>query len=386
MNSGHKVEVVPVNLEKHPNADALSINRVFGYQVCCQTEAWKDAKVAAWIPPDTLVDTRRPEFDWLNDGKNTLYFADGYSAKQKVAQGDDQPVYHRVRMKKLRNVVSYGLLVPAPDGAQAGDNVADKLGTIHWNPPEPPDTKGEVASPPPIYFVKYDVDSFQRYAQEVFVPGEAVVVTEKIHGANGRWVFWDGQFYCGSRTEWKKEFGAAPNKDKILEDMHAAGCPPERMQEVQEKLEKWTATQNMWWKALRQYPDMMDWLALHPGAIMYGEVYGQVQDLKYGAKPGELKIAIFDIMIDGKWLDFKAARIAAPAPLIPWVPLVAEGIPFDFDKLVAMAEMKSMVPGAEGQIAEGIVVKPLVERQHDAVGRVQLKIVSQNYLGRKEKE
>ncbi len=35
-----------------------------------------------------------------------------------------------------------------------------------------------------------------------------------------------------------------------------------------------------------------------------------------------------------------------------------------------------------GQIAEGIVVKPVVERTHRNVGRVALKLVSDKYLER----
>ena len=66
MNSTHKVEVVKVKLECHPNANALSIVKIYNYQVCCRTDDWKDGDMAAYIPPDSLVDTTRPEFSFLH--------------------------------------------------------------------------------------------------------------------------------------------------------------------------------------------------------------------------------------------------------------------------------------------------------------------------------
>ena len=40
MKSTHRVEVVPVLLTPHPNADSLSVVQVFGYSVCVKTADW----------------------------------------------------------------------------------------------------------------------------------------------------------------------------------------------------------------------------------------------------------------------------------------------------------------------------------------------------------
>ncbi len=72
--STHKVEVVPVVLEKHPNADNLSIIRVHGFTVVGNTEAWKNVTKAAYIPSDSLVKVARPEFSFLaSQAKDGLY-------------------------------------------------------------------------------------------------------------------------------------------------------------------------------------------------------------------------------------------------------------------------------------------------------------------------
>ena len=86
--STHRVEVVPITLEPHPNADTLSIVRVFaGYTVCVRTTDWQGRALGAYVPPDSLVDTTRPEFAFLADGKR---------ARQ------------RIKVKKLRGVAAWG--------------------------------------------------------------------------------------------------------------------------------------------------------------------------------------------------------------------------------------------------------------------------------------
>lgn len=358
IKSTHKVEVVPVTLEKHPNADKLSIIKVFGYTVCGNTADWQGATQAAWVPPDSLVPVARPEFNFLWGPDTCRYYADGVKVTQTLRK--TSPTHALIRAKKLRGIVSYGLLVPAPADAKVGDDVSEALEVIHWNPPEPAESLkpgGEAAPAPATYSPKYDVDSFQRYANEVFKQGEAVWVTEKIHGANGRWVYTstDNQFHCGSRTEWKREFPLGAEDESVA--------------------------RNLWWKALYATPLLMSWLKAHPDMVVYGEVYGQVQDLKYGAKPGEVRVAIFDIMNkDGSWLNAGVGPDAFPE--LPWVPLVAETV-YDFDKLVELAEGPSFVPGAQ-HFREGIVVKPLCERSHPTIGRVNLKVVSPSYLSRKD--
>jgi RNA ligase (TIGR02306 family) len=341
--STHKVEVMPLIRETHPNADLLSIIRVYGYTVVINNNDWAGTDQAAWVPPDSLVPVSRPEFAWLKNTTNTFYNAD--CVKIDPALSPDEP-YVRVTVRRFRKVLSYGLFARAPEGAKIGDDVAELMGVKHYNPPEPTDTKGEVASAPNVFALKYDVDSFQRYAQSIFVAGEEVVATEKLHGANGRWVFHNGEFHCGSRTEWKREFPTGGG------------------------------SQNLWWKALRSCPALMEWLQKNPDHLVYGEVYGQVQNLKYGTKAGEVRIGVFDIMKTGEFIDNDVAREMAPE--LPWVPIVGR-MPFDFDKLVALAEGPSLIPGA-GHFREGIVVKPVKERAADEVGRVQLKIVSPSYL------
>jgi len=321
MNSTHRVEVVPVHLEPHPNADTLSVVRVFdGYTVCVRTADWAGRELGAYIPPDSVVpDT--PEFAFL-DG------------------------HRRIKVRRLRGIISMGLLVAAPEGSAIGDDVAELMGVTHYDPPMPISTGGEAIKPPPGYRPSFDVDSLRRYAG-VFIPGETVFVSEKIHGANGRFTYLeDGGFFCGSRTEWKQE-----------------------------------SADNVWWRALRETQGLQDFLTAHPGATVYGEVYGQVQDLRYGTKRGEVRFAAFDILVGSQWLDPKAARDLSQPSGLPWVPTIAEAVPFELDRILELAEGPSLVPGAD-HVREGCVVKPVQERSDPTVGRVCLKVVGNGYMER----
>ena len=313
--STHKVEVVQVKLEKHPDADKLSVVKVFDYQVCVNTADWQDGALAAYIPPDSIVDTTRPEFAFLGEHKH-------------------------IKAKKLRGIISLGLMVPAPEGSKLGDDVAELLGVTHYEEPITFDSNGDNESGPPGgYYPEYDIDSMLRYAS-VFKPGEPVWVTEKIHGANSRFCYREGRMWVGSHTNWKKK-----------------------------------SEGNQWWAGLKQHPEIVEWCQEHQDCTLYAELYGNVQWLTYGVNG--VKIAVFDILRGTEWIN--PGDAVALGPQLPWVPLISDGVPFNLDWLKSMANGSSLVHGASN-IREGIVVKPMIGRFDPTIGRVILKIVGSEYL------
>lgn len=314
----HKVEVVRVQIEPHPNADRLDVARIFGFTCCVAKGSFVDGELAAYVQPDSVVDSVRPEFEFLAG-------------------------HERIKVKKLRGVVSMGVLMPAPEGAQEGDDLAEHFGVTHYEPPIPGERVGEVeGGPVGIYALKYDVESMYRY-KRLFVDGELVVATEKIHGANSRFVFApdEGRMYCGSRGEWK-----APNQSDI------------------------------WWKALAGNPWIEEFCRQFPGEVLYGEVFGSVQSLKYGSKPGEVFFRAFDVLRGSDWREYDDWTRFLPMEIR--VPVVYRG-PFDFDQLVKLSDGPSLIPGAN-HCREGIVVRPIPERTHEHLGRVHLKLVGNTYL------
>jgi RNA ligase (TIGR02306 family) len=372
MNSTHCVEVFAVEkVRPHPNADRLELLEFQGYQTVVKKGEHRPGALAAFIPPDNLVDVTRPEFAFL--------------APQARADGKA-----RIKAIRLRGEPSFGLVVPAPPGASPGDNVAVALGVEHYVPFIEGAGKankarlymgGECTSPPDVPHVKYDLEAGRRYARLLFQPGEPVVVTEKIHGASGRYVFWNDRMYCGSRGEWKKEY---PSYDHVTVEALEPRVGREKAEEIVEKLRSGPKTKNLWWKALDNTPAVRCFCEQNPGVLVYGEVFGSVQDMRYGHAPGAVSFAAFDMMYDGKWMDTEEFFANCDDWDIPTVPRVARGrVEFDFDTICDMAEGPSLYPGAD-HIREGVVVKPIHERTHPRLGRVALKWVGVGYLSRRD--
>lgn len=315
--STHRVEVVRLeSVTPHPNADALDLVTVWGYPACVRRGDFKPGDLIAYVPPDSVVDTTRPEFSFL--GTHT-----------------------RIKAKRLRGWLSMGLVIPAPPGAVEGDDVAGQLGITHYEPPAP-DEAGAEAGPPPLsgYVAKFDVEAMRRYT-DLFTPGEPVQITEKLHGGSARFVWANGRMHCGSRTEWKAE---------------GAGQP---------------------WRALAATPGLRPFCEAHPEFVVYGEIIGS-QSLKYGIKPGEVRFAAFDLLnhATGLWVDGAAARELASD--IPWAPVVEHEMPFGFERVCELAEGRTLIAGAN-HVREGIVARPVKERTDPRLGRVILKVVGVGY-------
>lgn len=357
--STHRVEVVPVSLRKHPNADRLSIVDVFGFTCVVATDQWQGITHAAYIPPDSIVDTSRAEFGFLAE------------------QGPKV----RIKAKKLRGVLSFGLLIPAPVGSREGDDLADQLGVTHYEPALKNECSrgvymgGECASAPNVYTVKYDLDAGRRYAHKHFTTGETVCVSEKIHGANARYVFWDGKMHCGSRTEWKREY---PDYSHLTLEHLMQNMTEERAKEVLDRIHSKKPSRNMWWQVLDTTPSIIKFCEANPGHVLYGEAYGAVQDLNYGCGRGEVRFAAFDVMADQRWLDFEPFYDLMSRHDVPTVPLF-EPMPYDFDKICELAEGKTLMPGAD-HVREGVVVQPIINRFTDCNERVKFKWVGAGYL------
>lgn len=321
--STHAVNVVRVGeVLPHPNADRLEMVPVGGYTCLVQAGQFKPGDLAVFIEPDYVVPDS-PEFSFVKR--------------------------RRIGAVRLRGMWSEGLLIPAPSGAAPGDNVMDQLGITRYEPT--PNSRVQTGGNPEHLMPqtdyikrvpKYDLENLKKYTS-VFTPGEMVSVTEKLHGTNARYVFHDGSMYVGSRSMWWR-----PEAD------------------------------NVYWKALAQNPWVEKFCMTHPDVVLWGEVYGDVQDMKYGAAQGEYRFAVFDMWKDGKFLrpsdlDF-AAAVTHGMRLVPPVALME----FDMDKLLTLAEEDSCYGG----VREGLVIKPLVERTDPTIGRVAAKLVSRRYLSR----
>ena len=116
--------------------------------------------------------------------------------------------------------------------------------------------------------------------------------------------------------------------------------------------------------------------AAHQQVILYGEVYGRVQSLRYGIENG-IDFRAFDLLVDGKYLDWDEFKTLCGQHGVPTVPELYRG-PFSLDTIRALSEGPTQVGGTHYR--EGVVVHPVTERHDERVDRVILKYVSNTFL------
>jgi len=315
-----RVQVVRIGaIGKHPNADSLSIAHVWGYPTIIRTGDFAVGDLAVYVPVDSVVPVNDPRWAFL----------DGHA---------------RIKAKRLRGIFSMGLLTPADAAWAEGQDVADTLGITKYEPPDPASMGGDNEKDPG-YMPVYDIEGLRRWP-DVLREGEEVIVTEKLHGANGRFLWRDERLWVGSRTGFKRQ-----------------------------------DAMNLWWRVAEHY-DLALKLREWPDIGFYGEVYGQVQDLRYGTARDEYRLALFDALETHArtFLDYARFREIAERISLPVVPVLYHG-PWQ-PQLAALAEGQSTLPDAN-HVREGIVIRLGHERWDERIGRVILKLHGEGYLTRK---
>lgn len=392
MPEHHKTPVVKIEeIFNHPNADKLEIIHVGGYQCVVGKGSFKVGDLAVYIYPDSVV-PESPQFEFLWKDK-------GFGPGQVPVR------YRRITAKRLRKEWSEGLLMPVSDFNDVwigkhimlneGDDVAKTLGIEHYQPEESPEATtganergpqyrkyprslkgwfyfvlyklgfnvngrnhGWDNEPSPVGLPVYDVEAYKNYVN-AFQPKEIVVVTEKIHGSNARYTYQNGKMYAGSRKLWKSK---------------KAKC--------------------IWRSVLDEHPWIEQWCKKHPGYTLYGEVvptqtFKSGDVVHYGVGKNEYQTSDFfpfDIFDnEGKWVSysrlFESQKIGSENAdltdgLLSWVPILYVG-EFNEEKIKSFVDGKSELAN---HIREGVVVRPLEERHVVGLGRLQLKIVSNDFL------
>jgi RNA ligase (TIGR02306 family) len=375
-NSTHKVEVFRVeHLEKHPNADSLSILRVFdNYQAVVRTDSLKLGDLACYVPPDNVLPDKE-EYQFL---------------KGKL----------RIKTTKLRGIVSQGLVLACPPGFKVGDDVAEHLGITHYVPVPGSGSKGKggggnqgmTCADPSEPGPKYDIDSWFRYGS-LIPEGTNVEITEKIHGVNARASFQ----YVNDET-WFHLFNFGVPKPRLLQSgKFWMGSHNHYRYEDKETL---------FWRVFYANPWLGRLCKQNPGCVIYGEIFGNIQELKYGMPQGEA-FRVFDIWDGRRFLDRAEKQAAMEKAMIPstqeflmnairslfvtnvepltiddwadhYVPVLHVG-PYSKALVEEYMNGKTTIGGAE-HVREGIVIKPVREIWHQHIGRLVLKAVSPDYL------
>ena len=347
-------EVVDLGrVRPHPNADKLEVAEVLGTQCVVPKGTYRSGQRVVWIPPGMLL------------GKDAIErLGVGNYLKEAKYPGDLVSTKCRVGACRLRGQVSYGVVTHAKLDMAIGDRIDRLYGAVKYEPPvrfglngRAKGLNGDAAPDYPEFHRYTDVQNHYRYAG-AFPEGMPVRFTEKLHGTNCRLGLVkrhdEFQFMAGShKVNWKQET--------------AAGKTP------------------LWWNYMSQ--EVMELLSAlcheRHTVIVFGEIVGPgIQDLDYGHT--EPKLLVFDIAIDGTYLDWSEVENYCGMFFVETVPLLYKG-PYSKDLMDEFTCGDSVLPGkSKFKGREGIVITPLKEQFSDIIGgRLILKSVSADYLDRK---
>lgn len=347
------VEVCKVDkIEKHPNADKLSIVTIKGWNCIVSLDQYKEGDLVIYCPPDSIIPA-----DLIEKYKLEFLKKNG-----------------RVGTIKLRGIISQGLVldIPKPMGYswKAGLDVAGMMGITKWEPPQNDVqcTGGRKTSKKKLnpYFDKYtDIENIKNFPN-LFNEGEEVIITEKIHGANARY----GILPRYKKTLWGRIKAKLFGSHEFVYGSH-------NVQITGHKGRKCFYGKDV-------YAEAVEKLNLDkrlPGDyVFYGEVYGKgIQDLTYGLE--DIRIRFFDIkdIKTGFYLSHDEFYNKCYCLGLEVVPILYRG-PYSKEIVEKHKNGKSIV--YENQMKEGCVIKPVKERiEH--IGRVILKAISEEYLLRK---
>lgn len=328
-------------IEKHPNADSLSIAQVGGWQCVVRTEDFKNETMGVYIPLQAIAAIDHPLLSFLK-GK-------------------------RVETCKLRGVISQGVLLPyssvvdymknnlgmSDESIQKvtieGRNFAGILRIKKWE-----DTSirfrngGNTESPHPDFHKYTDIENIKNFTNILKI-GEFVHISEKIHGASARFAYIDGKFMIASRNNQLKIDDGPKSLWHFIYDKYNLR---EKLLDFHERCAK-------------------------SNVAIYGEIAGpRVQDLHYGQKEPEL--FVYDLIVNGVFLSPRACELMCNALNLRMCPVLKIGPLEEKD-----FELRKGQSTLADHHREGIVIKPLEPRWDPELGRVILKVISEEYLMRK---
>jgi len=350
------------SVEDHPDADRLDVVKILGTQCVVPKGQYNEGQKVVYFPPNMVIPEK--EADKL-----------GVKKYLKHVRVGDKKIQGRVAACRIRGVPSYGFLAPLYIGElytpSIGEDVTDWYNGTKYEPPEPSTITGGV--PGGCRFGvregalhRYtNIKNYYRYPG-TFDLDERVIVTEKIHGTNSRVgvIFENG--------EW----------------VYAAGSHKVRRAESKEG--------NRYWNPLKS-ESMLNMLATlcneSANIVVFGEIFGpSVQDMDYGVE-GDNGYCVYDISVDGRYLNWLDVRIACQGHGVDLVPTLFEG-PWKLiiDHLDSYASGQTSIgpPVRKFKGREGIVIKPTTERLTRKIDgewagghRAILKYLSVDYLDRK---
>ena len=364
------VEVCEIlSVESHPQADRLEIAVIKGWRTVIGKGQFKAGDKVVYLPPDCIIPTI------ISDRWNVTKYLSSVKENGVVVGG-------RVKVARLRGEPSYGFVVVPEQDWTVGTDVAAHFGITKWEP-SISSTDGDSEREHPAFHKYTDWENINNFP-DLIQDEEIVEISEKLHGKNlrlgliripdenGNFSF---EFMAGSHDVRRKEF-CILNKTKINS-------------ETGEKETYQVTKKSQFWEVYDKYPNLKDMLQYisqnQHDVVIFGEIFGSsVQDLTYNMKNGEWDFRLFDISVNGKYMDADQRIQNCQKFNIPTVPILYVG-PFSRTKINEYVSGNTTL--CDNQIREGVVVKLVKEEcrvtPNKVFNRVGVKAINFDYQNRK---
>ncbi|MFA6034633.1 MAG: RNA ligase (ATP) [Myxococcota bacterium] len=315
-----------ISVTRHPNADALDVITVLGWQCVAKIGEFRPGDLVAYVFIDSVMPDRS-EFAFLGSSR-------------------------RVKTRMIRGELSQGICFPmsiVPEGAPhaEGDDLTELLGVTHYEKPIPAVLGAKSKGDFPSFVPKTDEPMIQSCAEVLGeLEGLPYYITEKANGSSTTVFFNQGVFGVCSRNfeienDGRNTYWAVAGRHGLEGRFHEMG----RNLAVQAEL-------------------------VGPG----------IQKNELGLKQHEL--FVFNVY------DIDSRRILGYAPMmevvgklgLPSVRLIEQGDSFGYDMQTLLKMAAGIYEGTKNR-REGIVVRPL-EPVYSNVLRTRLsfKVLSNEYL------
>lgn len=323
------------DLKPIPNADAIEVATVLGWNVVVKKNEFKVGDLCVYIEIDSVLPPR-PEFEFLS------------------------PKY-RIKTVRLRGQVSQGICFPLSilfgtsmqneDKIEEGVDVTEILGVVKYEPPIPSEMAGKMRGPFPGFIPKTDETRIQSYP-DILTKYQSIpfYVTEKLDGSSVTMFIKDDEFHVCSRNT---DLFDTPDNTiwQVAKEM-----------DIEKKLR-----------------DMGGKYALQ-GEIVGGKIQGNKLKLPKAV------IYFFNLydMEKGEYVSFDTFSLMAMQFNFPRVPLIDAYfyLKGSVDAMVEWSTRKSVInPDAW---AEGFVFRPRTEMRDPDLGRLSFKVINPEFLLKNE--
>lgn len=323
-----------LEVNSHPNADALELAKIKGWQVCIKKGEFKPGDLCIYVCVDSIFEDK-PPYEFLRK-KN-----------------------FRIKTAKLRGQLSQGIafpmtlfkelghdLVAFTEPEVEGSDVSNYVYASHYEKPVPAHLAGNAVGYMPGFLKKTDEDNIKNNPGILNeLKGHPYYITVKVDGSSGTFFIKDGEFGVCSRN-----------------------------------LQLQCDQNNTFWKMAVKYNLEEKLKSSGKNLAIQGEVYGPgIQNNLLGVTDVQFKaFNLFDID-KHQYLGWVELQEFCAKNDIPTVKLV--DIDQSFNKTLAeLQEYANNLKYDNGNLAEGIVIRPIKEMYSGVLkSRLSGKIISEQF-------